>query len=308
MSAIEEQDNNPQQWMKEAAEAEKKERDPKRGHRMLGGFLNLYLRSPLPLKIVFLLLGMLYSPAMVQNLIACLRAPKIGTLRVISGPEFIYIYPMAIWGLIFCGIDRYLETQALNAPLVWLYLGLVLFTVITMGLDFRGGSWLGVIIVVIAIVAAVGWWGEKNHVPILSLVGDAIAWFHLERIPREFVFTLSVLLLVIYLGVWIRMNLVDVLKIEGNYVQVWTFASRSPKDTRASFSLVPDFDDLNEVLLGFSCRLTLKSKSPRVQSHDFVNMPGGPVVEHIATHLLNAQEVEVRNDPFAETGTEGDDE
>ncbi|MEZ6107980.1 MAG: hypothetical protein R3B96_18175 [Pirellulaceae bacterium] len=54
--------------------------------------------------------------------------------------------------------------------------------------------------------------------------------------------------------------------------------------------MVPDFDDLNEAILGFCCRLNLKSKSSRIQSHEFPNMPGGPVVERIAAHMLNAQE------------------
>ncbi len=288
-------------------EVEQVRQDQRKRHRALGWFLNLYLDSPMPVKIIFLVFGMLYSPAMVQNLVACLRAPKSGKLHVVAGPDFIYVYPLAVWGFIFCVLDYYLEGQQLIAPLTWLYLGLLLFTIVTIGLDFRGGSWLGVIVVSLAIVAAVGWWGEHQKIPVIELIGKGIRWFELDEFPRRMVFATSLFLLLIYIGVYIRMNLIGVLKIEGNYVQVWTLASRSPKDTRASFSLVPDFDDLNELLLGFSCRLNLKSKSPRVQSHEFPNMPGGPVVEQIATHLLNAQEVELTQDPFDQGGGEDDE-
>ena len=45
--------------------------EQKRRHRMLGLFLSFYLKLPLPMKIVFMVFGILYSPAMVQNL-ACL--------------------------------------------------------------------------------------------------------------------------------------------------------------------------------------------------------------------------------------------
>ena len=288
------------------AEEHELERDRQhRKHRMLGRFLNLYMGSPLPIKIILLAFGLLYSPPMVQNLISCLRAPKTGQLRVVSGPEFIYMYIMGVWGLIFCGLDYYLEGQQYIAPLGWLYLGIVLFTLVTIGLDFRGGAWLGIIVATLAIVAAVGWWGERADIPVLELIGDAIAWFHLEKFPRPFVLALSLGILLIYLIVYIRMNLVNVLRIEGNYVQVWTLASRSPKDTRASFSLVPDFDDLNEAILGFCCRLNLKSKSSRIQSHEFPNMPGGPVVERIAAHMLNAQEVKLTTE-FGDDGEEDD--
>ena len=301
-------DRKAEQKLQMRDEIEQLRSEQKRRHKTLGWVLNLYLKAPFALKIVFLIFGLLYSPAMVQNLVACLRAPKSNRLRVIAGPEFIYLYPMAIWGLIFCGIDYYLEGQQLISPLTWLYLGLVVFTFVTIGLDFRGGNWLGVIVVAVALIAAVGWWGERAEVPVLELIGRTVRWFGLDVFPREFVFVLSLVLLLIYVIVMVRMNLVNVLKIEGNYVQVWTLASRSPKDTRASFSLVPDFDDLNEVLLGFACRLNLKSKSPRVQSHEFPNMPGGPVVEQIATNLLSSLEVELTESLFDDQGVEDDDE
>lgn len=304
MSSVEEVKSEEKRLMREEIELERDRQHRK--HRVLGRVLNLYLGAPLPIKIVLLIFGVLYSPPMVQNLIACLRAPKTGTLRVIAGPEFIYLYLMSIWGLIFCLLDYYLEGKQLIAPLAWIYVGIVGFTLVTIGLDFRSGSWLGILVFAAAVIAAVGWWGERAEVPVLELIGRGIKWFELNEFPRAYVFAISLFILLIYIVVYIRMNLVNVLRIEGNYVQVWTLASRSPKDTRASFSLVPDFDDLNEALLGFCCRLNLKSKSPRIQSHEFPNMPGGPVVERIAAHMLNAQEVEVTND-YSNASTEDDE-
>lgn len=302
-------DKNSDKDVVDHKESARERQDQRRKHKMLGAFLNMYLKMPLPLKIVFLLLGMLYSPVMVQNLAACIRAERTGRLRAISGPEFIYFYMAGAWGLIFCVVDHFL-TQAghTSPPMTWAYIALLLFTFVTVGLDFKGGSWFGVVIVVFGLVAVGGWFGEKNDIPLLNIVGGYINWIGIKTFPRSFVFSMSVGILIIYLGVWIRMNLIRVLKIEGNYVQVWTFASRSPKDTRASFSLVPDFDDINEAILGFACRLNLRSKSRRIQSHEFANMPGGPVVEQLATHLLNAQEVEVMADFYDDDDGGGDDE
>lgn len=294
MNSVDEQKPEEKKLLREEIEVDRERQHRK--HRMLGRVLNLYIGSPLPIKIVLLVFGLLYSPPMVQNLVACIRAQKTGTLRVISGPEFIYLYIMGLWGMIFCFLDYQLEGRGYVAPLPWLYFGIVGFTLVTIGLDFRGGSWLGILVAALALVAAVGWWGEHQKIPVLELIGKAINWLQVDDFPRPLVFVTSLFILIIYVIVYIRMNLVNVLRIEGNYVQVWTLASRSPKDTRASFSLVPDFDDLNEAILGFCCRLNLRSKSSRIQSHEFPNMPGGPVVERMAAHLLNAQEVEVTND------------
>ena len=283
--------------------------EQKRRHRMLGLFLSFYLKLPLPMKIVFMAFAILYSPAMVQNLAACVRAEKTGRLRVISGPEFIYFYMAGIWGLLFSVIDYFLEQAGHSSPpMAWLYIGLLLFTFVTVGLDFKGGAWFGVIVVIFALLAMLGWAVDKQDIPFLSVLGSFFAFFDLKTFPRQFVFAMSIGILVIYLIVWIRMNLHHVLKIEGNYVQVWNFASRSPKDTRASFSVVPDFDDLNEAILGFACRLNLNSKSNRIASHEFPNMPGGPVVEQIATNLLNAQEVEIMGDAFDDQFAGADDD
>ena len=95
--------------------------EQKRRHRMLGLFLSFYLKLPLPMKIVFMAFGILYSPAMVQNLAACVRAEKTGRLRVISGPEFIYFYMAGIWGLLFSVIDYFLEQAGHSSPpMAWL--------------------------------------------------------------------------------------------------------------------------------------------------------------------------------------------
>ena len=52
--------------------------EQKRRHRMLGLFLSFYLKLPLPMKIVFMVFGILYSPAMVQNLAACVEPKRRG--------------------------------------------------------------------------------------------------------------------------------------------------------------------------------------------------------------------------------------
>ena len=298
-------------------DAHRKRKEQHRRHRTLGAFLNFYLWLPTPLKFVFLLFGLVYSPPMVQNLLACINAPKSQRLRVISGPDYIFFYMVGIWGLIFSGIVTLLPegenvsvwSQDLQIALTWLYLSLMLFTFITVGLDFKGGSWIGIVIVLFGLFAVIGWIGARQNIPLLEMIWPAFAWFGLTEFPVNFVFALSCGSLGIFLVVWIRMNLVRVLKIEGNYVQVWTLAAKSPKDTRASFSLVPDYDDINEAVLGFSCRLNLKSKSSRIQSHEFANMPGGPVVENIATNLLNAQEVRFANeDDLYHSDDDGEDD
>lgn len=294
----------------ELAKEHARERDEqKKRHRMLGAFLSFYLNLPLPLKIVFMVFGVLYSPAMVQNLAACVNAEKTGRLRVISGPEFMYFYMAGAWGMILCIIDYFMvKAGHTSPPMTWLYIGLLLFTFVTVGLDFKGGSWFGVIVVLFALMAILAWYVERENIAMLAIFGNFFEFFGIKSFPRQFVFAMSSGILVIYAIVWIRMNLHHVLKIEGNYVQVWNFAARSPKDTRASFSLVPDFDDINEVILGFSCRLNLRSKSRRIASHEFANMPGGPVVERIATSLLNAQEVEVMRDRFDDQFDTSDDD
>lgn len=316
MSDLKEASEKELESMREDAIQTRKEQQQR--HRALGALLNFYLWLPTPLKFVVLLFGLVYSPPMVQNLLNCINAPKRGRLRVISGPDYIFFYMVGIWGLIFCGIVSLLPdgdgggtfTRDLQVVLTWLYLSLMLFTFITIGLDFKGGSWVGVAIVLFGLIAVLGWIGAQNEIPFIEMIWPAFAWFGLAEFPTNFVFALSCASLLIFTFVWIRMNLVKVLKIQGNYVQVWTLAAKSPKDTRASFSLVPDYDDINEAILGFSCRLNLKSKSSRIQSHEFANMPGGPVVEHIATHLLNAQEVAFATDDdlyHSDEGGEDDD-
>lgn len=294
----------------ELAKEHARERDEQRKrHRMLGAFLSFYLKLPLPMKIVFMAFGVLYSPVMVQNLAACVNAEKTGRLRVISGPEFIFCYMAGAWGMIFCIIDYFLsQANQTSPPMTWIYVGLLLFTLITVGLDFKGGSWFGVIVILFALLAVLAWYVEKEDIAMFAVFSNFFDFFSIKTFPRQFVFALSTGILLIYSIVWVRMNLHHVLKIEGNYVQVWNFASRSPKDTRASFSLVPDFDDINEAILGFSCRLNLRSKSRRIASHEFANMPGGPVVERIATSLLNAQEVEVMGDHFDDQFAGADDD
>jgi hypothetical protein len=255
---------------------------------------------------------------MVQNLFACLRSTTTGKLRAISGPDYIYFYLAGIWGLIFCWISPLFSSSG-QEVLTWIYLSLVLLTYITIGLDFKGASWVGILVLLFGLFAVLGWIGAQREIPILELIWPMFDWFKIAvvqtgedteivQFPRSYVFALSAASLFIFTIVWIRMNLVRVLKIEGNYVQVWTLAHKSPKDTRASFSLIPDYDDINEAVIGFSCRLNLRSKSSRIASHEFPNMPGGPVIEHVATHLLNAQEVKFAEDDHYLDDDGGDDD
>lgn len=299
-------------------EQERSKKKQMKSHPALGAVLNFYLWLPTPLKIVVMILGLVYSPPMVQNMYYCLRSPSTGKLKAISGPDYIFFYLAGMWGLIFCWTSP-LFSEGVQSVMTWIYFSLVLLTYITVGLDFKGAAWVGVLIILFGLFAVAGWIGSQNDVPVLELIWPMFDWFRIAAVevdgevvrqfPRNYVFPLSAASLFIFVLVWIRMNMYNVLKIEGNYVQVWTLAHKSPKDTRASFSLIPDYDDINEALMGFSCRLNLKSKSSRIASHEFPNMPAGPVVEHIATHLLNAQEVKfAEDDHFGEGGGDGEDD
>lgn len=62
---------------------------------------------------------------------------------------------------------------------------------------------------------------------------------------------------------------------------------KSFKDMWVSFSLIFDYDDINEVFFGFSCCFNLCFKSSWIVLYEFVNMFGGFVVEYIVIYLFN---------------------
>ncbi|MCB0325133.1 MAG: hypothetical protein KDD69_16225 [Bdellovibrionales bacterium] len=290
-----------------APKAPKRERH--RGHPALGFVVNSILGLPLLVQLpIYILAFVFYSPPAVLNLWNCVRAIRSKEqqrLRVISGPEFLFLYPLIAWGYVAWAVT---VLEWVPQPVTcWLYLALVVYTLITIGLDFKSTGWFGTGIVVIALLAILGWWASANDIPYLEIIGHFFAWFGLREFPASLVFAISSFLAFVYLIMFIHMNLYNVLRVDGNYVQVWNFLGSSPKDTRATFTLVPGNDDVNELCLNFAIPVELKSKSPRVKSHSFENVPGGPVVEQVVTALLNAQEVRSLEPNFDNGESEDDD-
>lgn len=273
-----------------------------RRHReRLGFWMGIYDRMPLLIKLpIILVLGLLYQPMLAQNMLSCVRASKTGRLRAIHGSELVLLYPLGLYGMLFSLIAPMSWVD--QGVLCWLWLAIALYTIVTVTLDFVVGRWVGVILAVAVVVLALGWYGQKYDIPLLNMIGSAMDWFALKEFPRNLLFAFSLGILLLYAISWTVANFVEVFMIHGNMVTVWTFLHRSPSDTRASFSIVPNPRDLNELILAFSIQLKLVSKSARVKGHNFDYMPGGLFVESVAAALLNAQEVTAATGPWSSEG------
>ncbi len=272
-------------------------RQAERATRWLRALLALpgWVRIPL-LVGVFLL----YSPPLVFNLISIMNVTRTNRLRVYSYPAFVFTWPIIAWGLVFGG----LKTLGVpDAVLAWAYLMLLVFTMVTMGFDFKFGGWLGIIATVTVVIVALGWWGSATDIAVFHRIRELLSgWLTL---PVGWVVTLSVFLLVIYLVMMTLRRFNKRLRIHGNLVIIDTLLGKIDRNTRASYGINDDVPDVNELLLGMCSAFLLEGKGT-VSSHEFKNVPGGPLVTRVIEEMLAATAVEDETDLLSDDGGNDD--
>lgn len=306
----EEQLTGTEQWIDREPLKQKKvhvEKEHFHGHPALGWVVNKILKLPYLLQLpIYALVFVFYSPPVTVNTRACVKSIRDNArLRIVHGPEFMFVWPLISMGFLFCLLAE--AGWVPGAVLSWLYICLLVYTLVTIGMDFKAAGWFGTVIAVIALLAVVGWVATVMEIPVVAYLGTLVTLFGIESFPTSVVMAVSSVLLLLYVFVFVHMNLYDVLIIDGNYIQKKNFLGRSPHDTRTSFSIEPGTDDVNEYWLGFSIPIRLKSKTSRVSSHNLENVPAGPIVEAVITHLLNALEIRATDSEW-ELEDEGDHE